>query len=185
VNIFQWRVAERTLTVANRAYVTATATIHAAGLKDPSPVPPGSMAVSVLAPEKTRLEGGDLSYQVKMTNTGATPAMQMAGMMTATLSTKMPLDLRSITIDPTKPPWNQQSTATLAKDGSSFYPVQLGARLTAEHIQAIEGKRQYLVVFGQVDYVDVFNAKHRTEVCFVYLPTTFGMGHCPQHNNMD
>lgn len=179
----QWRIAERTLTIANRAYVTATATVHPARITEPST---GPTARALLGEEKTLLKAGDVPFfQVKITNTGLTPAVQVAGAMTSALSTQMPLDLRSVTVNSSEPPWNQQSVSTLAKDGSLVFPVQLGTSLTAEQVQAIEQKKQFLVVFGDIEYVDVFNATHRTEVCFMYLPVVRTMGTCPLHNRID
>ena len=61
----------------------------------------------------------------------------------------------------------------------------IGYEFDGEQVQAIEERKQYLVVFRDVEYVDVFNATHRTEVCFMNMPVVRTMGTCPQHYRMN
>src|SRR5690349_6072085 len=75
VSVAQWQVAKQTLTVANRAYVTANAhVLPARGI--------GTGREAVVGQEKTPFQEGDIPYvSVEIVNRGQTPAIGVVDSM--------------------------------------------------------------------------------------------------------
>ena len=57
--------------------------------------------------------------------------------------------------------------------------------LSLDDMQAIQSGRKFLVIFGRVDYSDIFGETHWTKFCYEYGAGANQMSPCNKHNGMN
>jgi hypothetical protein len=180
----QWRTSERTLTIANRAYV---------GIREAKifKLDRNTDPMKVLG-EQTEfgalIEGDWTSLQLSAQNSGETPALNLRVRTYTAIQRELPTD------NPTYPDVlvtsvfraNEMSQGSLPKDAIIYLGDYRGlGPLTPGQIRGLANRELFLFIYGFIDYTDAFNKPHRTTYCWAYSPFTFVLVLCPRHNQMN
>lgn len=119
----------------------------------------------------TMTEDGELSFRVRYTNYGPTPALHVV-IRTSCTATPLPLQVPLI---PDATPGQTKSTAImwpnqeLRHDGTMIKPgMNLPARFTPEYRDDIATGRAAIFIYGDIHYRDVFGDPHVTTFRLMY-----------------
>ena len=172
-SIYQWNITNGQLQVMQndeRAWMTF----------EPTPPPKDAMGIVV--------EGKPIEFTLEFSNTGKTPGInvrEQAILVLVDSGAHTPIELMD---DPSRG-WVLQSGILVPNkvvsqvitrtSGSGAY----GQLATADEVKSVGSLKKHIVVFGRIDYMDIFHKKHWTKFCkyVTGLPTA----ECAQYNSTD
>jgi hypothetical protein len=67
----------------------------------------------------------------------------------------------------------------------SVWKGRIFSTWTEKEISDIEGQKRFMYVAGTVEYDDVFNMHHRTEICWYWNTEDEDFDVCSTHNNVE
>ena len=142
----------------------------------------GGTVARIISPEDRPKLGALNVLEVTLVNSGSSPAKNVSGKAFIGL-----LDAPISTDDPPYPKTAApiSSVSVVPRDGPLIYHAPYEGTLRADDILAIQNSRKFLVIYGIVDYMDVFNRHWQTKFCFHYRPDTDDMAACPAHNTIN
>jgi hypothetical protein len=177
VSVLQWKVTRDAMESSGRAYVG----LKQALIWKTDEKIPGKATLVEGFPKLT-----DAPVLVaEIINSGATPALKFTGwasieVLETAVSTDMkrPANLGQL-VDGSSV---TGSNLTLHKDTLRVFTGAI--KLTPEQLDAIRSNKQFLTMYGVVQYTDVFGTEHTSRFCSQYSPRTDSMSACIGNNGM-
>jgi hypothetical protein len=178
ITALQWYQALWATKISNRAYL---------GVKDYKlwQTEPGPEGFNRLVEDEKRGKLGSAPFiEVRLVNTGITPAVNVTGWISVSVVDSLP------TKEVPNEPFNKidygnpaQSSTVVIKDGLMVFGR--GVILTSDQMKTILDGIKFLVAYGRVTYNDTFGKDHATKFCMFYNRRGGDLGFCRYSNLMD
>ena len=167
----QWWLTRDTFRIGNRAYL---------GVKDAKIFQTGPLDSSgrtQITDDTSRPKLG-LSpvLEVKLSNSGATPAFNANGWAILALGE------RPLVSDPPYPLHEISNSRFISRQAvpkDSEMDFHGGRMITEQDRQDIMNGTKFLMIYGAVNYTDAFGSKHTTKFCYFYQSSDDDMAACP------
>jgi hypothetical protein len=120
---------------------------------------------------------------ISIHNSGNTPALRVAVNYIAHAS-DIPLDIDQYAEHPIEKSEGRPATFTLFPHATMNLVAATGST-DALGVESVGNGKKLLYVFGTITYFDVFDAKHHTRFCGLYVPTMKNFGVCGSYDYAD
>mgnify|MGYP001589455165 CR=1 FL=1 len=141
----QWYTANKSLKTAERAWVT----------------------VKRISLDKPIKAGEIPTVNIEFYNSGHSPALKLAIIHTVGLRDRLPFGEM-----PLMAPQGYRSLTVIGPSVSHFSNVGLPRQLTQSDMKKVDAQQAFLVTWGEMAYMDIFDKPHRTTFCYRSVSTT-------------
>jgi hypothetical protein len=118
------------------------------------------------------------AISVELVNAGHSPALDVSGIFRCEVLDRLPID--DYIFPPT--PKDQVASKNIVGPDVTF-ANNSGVLLSEPQFEAVAQGKQFLAVYGEITYDDIFKSPHKTRYCYFYDYITEKMAFCPHFNS--